>query len=57
MGGDGTVSKVADGLMSASQKYKDIEQKYGFTPAKACLPLGIIPIGLFSTTISFKALL
>jgi diacylglycerol kinase family enzyme len=45
MGGDGTVSKVADGLLTASQKRKDIDQKCGFTPVKAAIPLGIIPIG------------
>jgi diacylglycerol kinase family enzyme len=45
MGGDGTISKVADGLLTASQKRKDIDQKSGFTPVKAAIPLGIIPIG------------
>lgn len=45
MGGDGTVSKVADGLLTASQRRKDVDLKSGFTPVKAALPLGIIPIG------------
>ena len=47
MGGDGTVNKVADGLLSASQKYRDIELKSGFTPTRARIPLGIIPVGQF----------
>ncbi|XP_060598837.1 ceramide kinase-like protein [Ruditapes philippinarum] len=50
MGGDGTVSKVADGLLTASQKRKDIDQKSGFTPVKAAIPLGIIPIGSTNDT-------
>jgi len=45
MGGDGTVNKVADGLLTASQKLRDIDLKPGFTPTKARIPLGIIPIG------------
>ena len=53
MGGDGTVNKVADGLMSASQKYRDIEQKTGFTPTRARIPLGIIPIGKCHTLLHY----
>lgn len=45
MGGDGTVSKVADGLLTASQKRRDVDIKTGFTPVKGAVPLGIIPIG------------
>ncbi|KAK3581636.1 hypothetical protein CHS0354_011135 [Potamilus streckersoni] len=46
MGGDGTVNQVADGLLTQSQKDKDIELKPGFSPTKAKVPLGIIPIGV-----------
>ncbi|XP_052810325.1 ceramide kinase-like protein [Mya arenaria] len=45
MGGDGTANKAADGLLTASQKYRGVDQKPGFTPVRARLPLGIIPCG------------
>ncbi|KAK3109145.1 hypothetical protein FSP39_023933 [Pinctada imbricata] len=45
MGGDGTANKVASGLLTASQGIHDVEIKNGFTPAKAVMPLGIIPTG------------
>ncbi|XP_052247823.1 ceramide kinase-like protein [Dreissena polymorpha] len=45
MGGDGTANKVADGLMTASQRCRDVDQKLGFTPVRARLPFGIIPCG------------
>ena len=45
MGGDGTTNRVIDGLLSHSQKDCDIEPKPGFTPVRAKLPVGIIPVG------------
>jgi len=45
MGGDGTANKVVDGLLTASQRYRDVEVKPGFTPVRSRLPVGIIPCG------------
>lgn len=45
MGGDGTTSKVVDGLLTASQTRKQIDPKPSFSPTKARIPLGIIPCG------------
>ena len=45
MGGDGTANKVIDGILTHSQKDCDIEPKPGFTPVRAKVPIGIIPVG------------
>ncbi|KAK7498390.1 hypothetical protein BaRGS_00010344 [Batillaria attramentaria] len=44
-GGDGTVHQVLNGLMNHTHKEQEIEMKPGFTPVKATVPLGIIPVG------------
>ncbi|XP_076439472.1 uncharacterized protein LOC143279336 [Babylonia areolata] len=45
MGGDGTVSQVLNGLMNRSQKEQEVDMKRGHSPARALVPMGIIPIG------------
>ncbi|KAJ8314270.1 hypothetical protein KUTeg_008831 [Tegillarca granosa] len=50
MGGDGTVHKVANGLLIRTQNDRDIEMKPGFTPVRPPIPLGIIPIGMTNQT-------
>ncbi|KAL8601269.1 hypothetical protein ACOMHN_003213 [Nucella lapillus] len=45
MGGDGTVNQVLNGLMSRSQKEQEVDLKKGQSPARALVPLGVIPIG------------
>ena len=45
VGGDGTVTKALDALLKKTQKDAGIVVKNTTTPAKASLPLAIIPIG------------
>jgi hypothetical protein len=39
------VNQLLNGLMSRSQKEQGVKCMPGFSPAKALLPMGIIPIG------------
>ena len=45
VGGDGTVSKVMNGIITKTQHDNDVEIQPHFGPAKATTPLGIIPVG------------
>ncbi len=48
VGGDGTASRVVNGLLNRIQEVDGIEMRTGVSPHKSRLPVGIIPLGELS---------
>lgn len=45
VGGDGTVSKVVNGVLHKIHSDEGVEIRPGYSPCKASIPIGIIPTG------------
>ena len=47
MGGDGSVHRMINGLLNLTQKQEKVDVRPNFLPAKAPIPVGIIPVGRY----------
>lgn len=52
VGGDGTVNRVVNGLLNRIQEIGGIEMNAGVVPHKSRLPVGIIPLGEYFSSIT-----